>query len=366
MRTPLWFPARQPARLLTGLLSASALAGLAACDLPTSAPILEQRWIVPGETSRITVASLLPDGVSILPDSSGFTLTAGMATIARPLSDDCAMCVQGNGFLGTKPALIVNASLSSSLAADISAATLTGGSLMLNITNNYTFDPLRPNGNAAPFGTATITVSNAGAVLGRMTLSGASQSLTANGGKLSLNIPLAGGISGSTPVSVTVSMNSPEGTAVTMDASRTINANATPTNLKISSALISVAGRTLTSTSDVDFSDISETISDRAEKGALLLDIQNPFNVTSTLRVTLSPDNDTPIVKSVALATGTTARTIEFTKDELQRLFGHNVSVTISGPAQSASGTVTVTPTQAVVVKTRFDLSLSVGGSSNE
>lgn len=360
MRIQLRTPAT--ARVLTGIASATALLGASACDMPTSAPILEQRWIVPGETSRITVASLLPSGVSILPDSSGFTLSGGMATIARPLSDDCSLCVQADGMLGLKPALVVNASLNSSVAADVSQATLMGGSLMLNITNNYTFDPLRPNGNAAPYGTATITVSNGGTTLGTMTVNGATQSLTANGGKLALNIPLAGGISGSTPVSVTVKLNSPEGTAVTMDASRTINANATPMNLKISNALVSVAGRTLTSTSDVDFSDISETISDRAQKGALLLDIQNPFDVTSQLRVTLAPDNGDPIVKSVALATGNTTRSIDFTQDELKRLFGHNVKVTISGPAHSQSGNVTVSPTQAVVVKTRFDLSLSVGG----
>lgn len=366
MRTQLRTTAIQSARVLSGIVSATAFISISACDIPTSAPILEQRWIVPGETSRITVASLLPSGVSILPDSSGFTLSGAMATIARPLSDDCAECVQGHGALRAKPALTVNASLLSALAADVSAATLTGGTLMLNITNNYNFDPLRPNGNVAPFGTATITVSNGGVTLGTMVLNGASQSLAANGGKLALNIPLAGGVSGSTPVSVAVTMNSPEGTEVTMDASRTIDANATPMNLKVSSAQISVAGRTLTSSSDVDFSDISEAISDRTSKGSLLLDMQNPFNVTSNLRVTLTPDGGDAIVKSVALATGNTTRAIDFTKEELKLLFGHNVQVSITGPAQSTSGTVMVSPTQAVVVKTRFDLSLSVGGSSNE
>lgn len=353
---------RQSVRVLTGIMSATALVSAAACDLPTAAPILEQRWIVPGETSRITVASLLPSGVSILPDSSGFTLSGDMATIARPLSADCAICIEANGNVGTKPALVVNASMSSSLASDISAATLTAGSLALNVTNNYNFDPLRPNGNVAPFGTATITVSNGATVLGTMQVDGATQSLPANGGKFSLNIPLAGGISGSTPVSVTVTMNSPEGSPVTMDASRTIAANATPTNLKISSASISVAGHTLSSTSTIDFSDVGDAIAGRAQKGALLLDIQNPFAVTSALRVKLQADGDSAIVKSVALGTGNTTRSIDFSKEELKRLFGHNVTVTITGPAEAALGTVIVSPKQAVVVKTHFDLTLSVGG----
>lgn len=333
-----------------------------ACDVPTAAPIVEQRWIVPGETSRIAVASLLPAGVSILPDSSAFTLNGDMATVTRILSDDCAECAAANGVMGTKPAILVHASMSSSLSSDISAATLTSGSLALNVTNNYTFDPLRPNGNVAPYGTATITVSNGGTVLGTMVIDGATQALPANGGKLNVNIPLAGGVSGTTPVSVSMSVNSPEGTPVTMDATRTISANATPTNLRVTNALISVAGRTLSSTSEVDFSDVGETIADRTQHGALLLNIENPFMVTSALSVKLSPDSGAAIVKSVALGTGNTTRSIEFSKDELKRLFGRKVTITISGPADASSGTISVSPKQAVVVKTRFDLTLSVGG----
>ncbi len=349
-------------RLITATLSAIALVAASGCDIPTAAPLVEQRWVVPGEISRITVASLLPSGVSILSDSSGFTLNADMATVTRLLSDDCAECVVGNGLMGTKPAVLVCASMFSSLASDISAATLTSGSLAMNMTNNYTFDPLRPNGNAAPYGTVTITVSNGATVLGTMMADGATQTLPANGGKLNVNIPLAGGISGATPVSVTMSVNSPEGVPVAMDASRTISVNATPTNLHVSNALISVAGRTLSSTSEMDFSDVGDGISNRTQRGALLMNIENPFLVTSTLTVRLSPDSGADIVKSVGLGTGSTTRSIEFTRDELKRLFGHKVTVTISGPAASASGTISVSPKQAVVVKTHFDLTLSVGG----
>ena len=352
----------RPLRALSAFAGAVALISPVACDLPTAAPIIEQRWIVPGETSRIAVATLLPAGVSILPDSSGFTVSAAMATVARPLSADCSLCVAGNGFTGLKPAMVINASMSSSLASDISAATLTSGSLALSVTNNYTFDPLRPNGNAGPYGTAVITVSNGLTVLGTMTIDGAAHALAANGGKLDLSIPLSGGISGATPVSVTMSVNSPEGTAVTMDASRTISANATPTNLRVTNALISVTGRTISSTSDMDFSDVGDGITDRATKGALLLAIDNPFAVTSSLSVKLQPEGGELIVKTVPLGTGKTTQTIDFTREELKKLFGHNVHVTISGLANAAAGPISVSPKQAVVVTTRFDLTLSVGG----
>jgi hypothetical protein len=163
-------------------------------------------------------------------------------------------------------------------------------------------------------------------------------------------------------VSVTMAVNSPEGADVMMDASRTIAANATPTNLKIANALVSVAGRTLNSTSDIDFSDVGDGIADRTQKGALLLTIDNPFAVTSALTVTLKPDGGDAIVKAVPLGTGKTSKTIDFTREELKKLFGHNVHVTISGLANASAGPVLITPKQAVVVTTRFDLTLSVGG----
>mgnify|MGYP000004324057 CR=1 FL=1 len=123
-----------------------------------------------------------------------------------------------------------------------------------------------------------------------------------------------------------------------------------------------MAGRTLRSTSDVDFSDVGEGITDRAQKGALLLNIDNPFALTSSLTVMLQPDGGEVMVKSVPLGTGNTLQTINFTRDELKKLFGHNVHVTISGLASATAGPVSVTPKQAVVVTTRFDLTLSVGG----
>lgn len=285
-----------------------------------------------------------------------------MATVARPLSADCSLCVESNGFTGLKPAMIINASMSSTLASDISTATLTSGSLALSVTNNYTFDPLRPNGGNGPYGSAVITVSNGITTLGSMTIDGSAHALAANGGKLDLNIPLAGGISGSTPVSVTMSVNSPEGSAVVMDASRTISANATPTNLKVANAMISVAGRIISSTSDMDFSSVGDGIADRTTKGALLLNIDNPFALTSSLTVSLQPDNGDVITKAVPLGAGKTTQTIGFTREELKKLFGHNVHVTISGVANPTAGPVSVSPKQAVVVTTRFDLTLAVGG----
>jgi hypothetical protein len=343
---------------LSGLL---ALSLGAACDIPTEAPIIDQRWVVPSQTSRISVANLLPAGVSILADSSGFTVSAATASVTRPLSADCAACAAGNGFTGPKPAFTATATMSTSLPVDIGSATLTGGSLVLNVTNNYTFDPLRPNGASAPFGNAVITVTNGSTSLGTTTIDGSTTALNANGGTLSLTIPLAGTISGATPVAVTVTVNSPAGGAVLMDASRTISVTATPTNLKVASANVSVAGRSLSSSTSFDLTGVSSTITDHVLAGAMLLTVVNPFTVTSNLTVTLQPSGGAAIVKNVTLGVGTTTQSIQFTQNEIKALLGHNLSITYTGAATATAGPVNISPKQAVVVTSKLDISLELG-----
>lgn len=347
-------------RLLGALSGLSALSLGAACDIPTEAPIVDQRWVVPSQTSRISVANLLPSGVTILGDSSGFTVSAAAASVTRALSQDCPTCVAGNGFTGPKPAFTATASMTTSLPSDISSATLTGGSLVINVTNNYGFDPLRPNGAAAPFGNATITVSNGNTSLGTTTVDGSTQALPANGGTLNVTVPLAGTITGSSPVTVTITLSSPAGSPVFMDASKTIVVTATPTGLKVATAGVSVAGRTLSTTTSMNLSDVDQSISDHVLSGALLLTIVNPFTVTSNLTVTLKPDNGAAITKPLTLGLGTTTQSIALLQSELKSLLGHNVTLTVTG-TPSSSGAVTISPKQAVVVTAKLDISLELG-----
>ncbi|MDB4913131.1 MAG: hypothetical protein JWM95_775 [Gemmatimonadetes bacterium] len=341
--------------MLSGLL---ALSSLAACDIPTSAPIIDVRWLVPAQTSRISVSTLLPGGVSILADSSGFTVNAASATVTRALSADCAPCAAGNGFTGPKPAFIAIASTSTSVPPDISSASLTSGSLVINVANNYTFDPLRPNGTSAPFGNATITVSNGSTSLGSTVINGSTTALNPNG-TLSITVPLAGPISGASPITIAFTVNSPAGGVVQMDASRTIVVTVIPTALKVANANVSVAGRTLSSSLNMNL-DVDSAITNRVIDGKMQLTIVNPFAVTSTATVKLQPDNGAVINKIVSLGLNTTTATIPLTLAEVRSLFGHNVTITIAGAA-NATGPVSVSPRQTVVVTTRFDLTLEVG-----
>lgn len=340
------------------LAAASALLVLAACEYPTSAPQLDTRWIVPAPGTTISVASLLPSGVAIKPDSSAFTVSVSGITVTRSLSQDCAQCASANGTTVPKPAFTATASSSTSLPSQIASATLASGSLQFTLQNNYNFDPIRPA--AGVYGYAVLTVTNNGVLIGKDSVNGATTAM-APGSTLSRTVPLSGTVTGSAPVVVTVTINSPAGDPVTMDASRTIVLTATPTNVSVASVSLNVSNQTISTNTTLDLSGIDSSITKHVTSGSLLLHIVNPFAVTGTLTVSFIPQGGTPITKSLALATGTTDRTIAFTQAELQQLLGSNVTIAFSGPV-SGTAPVTVTPKQAVVVTTKLDLSLHIGG----
>lgn len=345
------------------LASAASFLLLAACDIPTSAPINDSRWIVPSQSTTIAVSNFLPTGVTVTGDGSGFVVSAASASVTRALSQDCPACAAANGFVAPKPAFTGNASASTSLPSDVASATLTGGTLQVNVTNNYTFDPIRPSAAAASArGYAVITITSGTTIVGKDSIDGAVFALPANGGTLARSVPLSGAISGASPLTMTVVLNSPAGDAVLIDASRTIVVSATPNSLKVASANVAVVNRQVSTSTTINLSGIDKSITDHVQSGSLVLNIANPFAVTGTLSVRLAPASGTAIVKSVPLVGGSSAPSLTFTKSEIASLLGQNVTLTISGPVNATGGSVSVSPNQVVSVTTKLDLAIEVGG----
>ena len=347
------------------IVGAMPLVSIVACGLPTEvpkAPLIDERWVVPTQSSRIAVGSLLPNGVTVLPDSSGFTVAIPNSTITRTLSQDCSACVATNGLTAPKPAFVAIASLSSSLPVEITSSALVGGTLQVVMSHNYTFDPLRPNAAAsAAKGYAVITVSNGTTVIGKDSIDGATTAFSPNT-SVTRSIPLTGAITGSSPVTASVVVNSPLGDPVLIDASRTLTATSSAVGLKVASANVTVVGRQFNSTSSIDLSGVDKTVTDHVQSGALLLTLVNPFAVTSTLTVTFSPQGGTNITRTVPLATGNSTVRIDFSAAELKSLLGHKVSLAYTGAVTPTTGSVTISPRQAVIITTRLDVSLQVGG----
>lgn len=345
---------------------AAILVSAAACGIPTSipdAPIVDQRWIVPSQSARFTVDNLLPSSVSIVqPDTSGFNVSAAAASVTRILSQDCSACVALNGLTAPKPAFVANATASTSLPTEIVTATVIAGSLNVTVQNNYTFDPLRPNPSAgSPNGYAVITVSNGASVIGKDSLNGANLTLPA-GTTITRAIPVLGPITGAQNLTIALTMNSPVGEPRFIDASKTLVVTATPTALKVANVTVNVSNKTVSSTSTADLSTVDSRIRDDVQSGSLIVTLANPFTVAGTLTVKLTPAGGTAITKSVPLAAGnSTPAPIAFTQAELKSLLGRSVAISYSGVVNSPTP-VNVSPKQAVVVTTKLDLSLKVGG----
>lgn len=337
-----------------------AVVGLAGCKYPTSAPIIDQRWILPAETTTIGVGQFLPSGVS--DNGSTFAVSVNPFSTSETLGALCSACQGHNGATIPKPAFTSSFTVSASLPADVSSVNLSSGSVQVVLQNGFGFDPIRPGGGSTGTVTVTLTDDPGGRQLGQLVLDGATDSLPA-GSTTTRTITLKSGTVGTT-ILATVEVNSPAGAAVTIDTSQQLTATATPSSLLISSAQVGVAGRTVNLTqTGLDVSSIDQTFINHVQDGGFTLDVTNPFGVAVTGTLQVTGNGFSPISKSFTVsADPTSTTTVSFTQSELKEFLGKtNVQISGSGVA-SASAPVTVTPGQQVKLDTKLDVSLSFGG----
>lgn len=358
----------------------AALLGLAlgavACDVANFAsdpkPIFEQTWNVPASSTSISVASLLPAGVTIYsapgsnpPDSSAFLMSFANVLLARRLGDDCAACQAANGTTTTKPAFVLAVANSASLPVNVVSGTLIGASVDCSVTNNLSFDPLRVNtvtGN--PQGYMLIVVRSGGVVLGRDSVNGATTAF-ASGSVLSRSITLGAGTVGG-PIQVDLSLNSPIGDHNEfINANGTLNTTAAIANLRVASVQINVPNKAITNgTSTLNLGGIEHTIADHVTAAALEMGIDNPWTVAGNLNVNLTTPSLT-VAKQVSLPAttvpaSTQMRTVALQASDVQQLFGNQVTLDVNGTVNSAAP-VTVTPKQRVSIANRLILTIRTG-----
>jgi hypothetical protein len=131
---------------------------------------------------------------------------------------------------------------------------------------------------------------------------------------------------------------------------------ATPSALRVSQARVSVQGAQVSQSTTTDL-DISSGLTDRVRGGKLQLDVRDPFGVAGALKLRVSaPGVD--FSKSLTVTGGNKTYVVEFTQEELHAMFGKSITLTFSGPVSTA-GAITVTPSQAVEIGTRFELTIS-------
>lgn len=335
----------------------SALA-LQACELPTESPIIEQHWNVPSDSSTMSVGSLLPDAVTV--DGEVFVVdVADPAAETRTLYQDCATCAAADGTTIPKPAFTATSVTTSEMPAGLTSAPLETGAVNIVLRNQYAFDPIRPAPGVT--GTITVQVTNGATLLGTSTIDGTTIALPA-GGALNIAVGLNGTVDASSPITVTVEVDSPEGDPAGMTAEQHIVVTPAIVGVTTRSATIEVVNRVVETVSELDLSDLDESFAEKVDSAAIRLSLTNPFPVSGTLTLSLEPVGGTPVTRTITLAPNAVnlGQAVRFAAHEIRPLFGAASTLRISGPV-SASAPVTVTPGQLVSIGSRLDLFLALG-----
>ena len=342
-----------------------------ACDVPTSVPNWDMTWDFPANGATISVSSFLPSGVSLTPSGTTFQTTVTPITITRTLAQDCPQCV--SGVPAPKPAFTSSTtSAPGSLPANVTGATLVADTAFVTIVNRYQFDPINPGAGAA--GTMTLTVSSGPTVIGTLTLSGPGNTIPPNGATTTAKIPIAGAVT-SAGVNVRVDVVSPQGSAITLSntgsqqLTYTTRAGASAQGpITASSATVSLANQVIQS-NPTDFS-FEFGSADRADSASVFLTITNPFNLSGPLNVNFlgcvdasgnyfdsCPTLSAVLSRSVQLAPGTSTAVLHMGTPGAKALLNAK-QIGFRGPM---SGTTTVTPSQAVSVSMRVQVTMHTG-----
>ncbi|HEV8446828.1 MAG TPA: hypothetical protein VGQ44_08405 [Gemmatimonadaceae bacterium] len=343
----------------------------AACDVPTSIPNWDMTWDFPASSATILVSSILPNGVTLAPNGLTFQANVNTITLTRTLAQDCPQCTAG--VATPKPSYTASTtSAATFLPAGLSSATLLGDTVYVTMVNRYQFDPINPGAGAA--GSMTFTVASGATVLGTLTLNGPANAIPANGATTTAKIPVSGVVT-TAGVSLRVDVTSPQGSIITLtntgaqQFTYTVRAGGSAQGpLTAANASLTLTNQQIKSNpSDFSFNFGS---ADRADSALVFVTIANPFNVSGNLNVNFlgcgdgngnffdsCPTQTILVSRAVQIAPGTTTTTFKFGPVGAKAL----LNAKQMGFGGSLSGTTTVTPSEAVTINNRVQLTMHTG-----
>jgi hypothetical protein len=339
----------------TGPVLAAALA-LTACDFPTALPRFEPRFVMPIDSTAIRVSELLPAGVI----RHGHHLRAQPRTGEHP--EVAGRYVRhalpvAAGRVAPKPAFSYSFATPLALPADISGAVLSNGSVEVSASHTFDFDPLRPQGSTRN-GTLTIIVRSGGRQIGSAIMDQPFPRHTQVVRTVGIT---PGDLDGD--IDVQLILDSPAGDPVMIDNAAHVHVTARPGALHVAEVRAVVRERTVAMQPlVVDLSGVDDDIRWRARSGALVLRLSNPFDVSGELQLKLySPQSGADYNFPVVIAPGETTQRIELTWDEMYRILGFQVNVSLAGPVSGGGGTITLRPGQVISLSSRLELVLEIG-----
>jgi len=339
-------------------------AGVAGCDIPTSAPILEQRWVVAAPVDSVTLQDILPATVTL--QNGEFRVQAVSGSASATLASLCASCAGLEGTTAQVPAFQGSTQVVVPFPASVTGVTLgTADSLAVTLTNGLGFDPLAPGHGAAGPGTLTLTmVDSVGTIVSTLTPVGNLPDQTATTYHLSL--PAGQAVYG--PVTVTVAVSVPTFGPIAIPANPTLGLDASTSTLGAAAATVVVASHAIDITTG-SFNIDSISSSDRSHilAGALHLAVANPFGLAGGATVHFERGGQDAIpAQSVTLTgAGNEELSVSFDEATMQTLLAGGAlklhltaSVSGTGPGE----TVVVHPADQIDLTPRLAFTTRIGG----
>ncbi len=319
---------------------------LLGCDIPTSLPILEQRWILPLEQAKIGVEELLPAGVSL--NDGVLEVSIDTITTSSSLNAMCVDCAALNGSTAAVPAFISSFNGSVNLPANISSVEISSGSVHVAVTNGLSFDPLAGGGLIE----ATILDGEGGLQLAQLIFSG----VLAPGTTLTQWISIGNSNVGNEVFAV-IKVISPGGQIAPINTSEQLSVATTGSALIMGSTTVSLEGHAVeVDVVKLDLDHIGPEIIERIVNGSLILEVTNPFGVSLSGNINIGPTS-----KSFSISEdGRSTTTISYTRNELTSFLGEKgVTLSLSGTANGTS--ITLSSHQELTIEGTIDCLIRIG-----
>jgi hypothetical protein len=334
-------------------LGVLALAALAACDLPTAAPKLEQQWAVPVASSRIAVSDLLPASAKVVQGALRVSLPSAGDSVQWYQVCGAAQYCLAAGMVGPKPAFQIPFSVKVQRPADFASATLAGGDTVhLVLAHAWGFDVLRPAGAATPGSLSAQLVIGADTL--RALISGATTPWP-SGTTLDVPLVIPAGATLSADVALDILVDSPAGDAVTnVGPTRYMTAVFRVGTVGVTTISAQAPTRSLASQDVVlDLSRFDSDIAAKAQSAELTLAMTNPLAVAGQLSLAFNGSHGAVIPpKTVNVSQGSSVRKLTLTRSELDQLLGQRITLGLTGQvtATHPSGLVTFRPTDDISI----------------
>jgi hypothetical protein len=328
---------------------------LAACDIPTGVPHWDTTWAVPVERQELSVASLLPSGIGVTPDGRAFELSIEGARIDERLGGICNFCEALDGQTTLKPAFSSVLESGVSLPDDFISASVTGGQALIELYHDFGFDPIRPS--TMTRGSIRILLMSAGDTLATGIIDGEAESFP-SGTRKSRALPFRQ-IELRDSIEILVVFDSPVGDPVLIDGSSRFELLLIPSTILLPEARIRMQDQAV-ELEEASFEVIGgDAFINRIQSGALVLEVDNPFNVTGTLSLTLGAPGHS-VTRQTAIVPGQSERRVEFTGAELRSVLkGEEATLSATGSISATGESITLRPDQILNMTSRFELTLT-------